>query len=576
MSLNFLTFSRRFALKLWPWYVIGLVFLALTNMITVKIPEFAAKVTDGLGQEPQSSLSSWALIIVGLGFAQFVCRSLSRVFIFWPGRSIEAASKTSLFAHTIRLPKSFLDSLGVGDIISRLSNDLGQLRVFFAFGMLQIFNLFFLTIFTVSQMWHKNPKLTLICLSPVILMVFISRVLMPKLSWYSRLQQEALGELTNKVTESFVSIHLVKTNAAEKSFAERAAKKVELVYQSNIKLIFIRTVLFPLVGTLATISQVIVLFFGGHEVMAGRLSVGDILAFNVYLVTLAFPITSLGIIISIYLRSKTALQRLDTLASTDEECAIQKTEHAAPATPFLQVRNLTFEYPLQGGNKRQLALKNISFSVEKGEKIGICGPVGSGKSTILKLLTRLYDPPEASIFLDGVDLLAIDQEVIRKRIGYSLQEAHLFSDSIRGNVIFGVSDDFVQEHDLDEALEKASILHDIARLPRGLDTQIGERGVRLSGGQKQRLALARMFFRNYEVWLLDDSLSAVDANTETKIIKHLFESDRTMIISSHRRGPLEMCDRIFYFEQGSIVEQASYRELIKAHPELRDTEGALK
>ena len=566
--LNIVEFSRRFALPLWPWYLSGIVFLILTNVITVKIPEMASRVTDNLLLSDKSQLEYWSLVIIALGVCQIICRALSRVLIFWPGRQIEASSRKGIFEHTVRLSKVFLDNFGIGDLISRLSNDLSQLRVFFAFGMLQIFNLLFLTIFTVGQMWSKNPKLTLLCLSPVVLMVLISRVMMPRLHKYNRIQQAAIGRLTNRVTEAFVSVHLIKTNAAETSFAKLCEKEVDGVYDANIKLVIVRTLLFPLIGSLATVSQVIVLFVGGHEVLKGRLSVGDILAFSIYVGTLAFPITSIGIIISVYQRARTALERLSVIDDAKAESFEQMGDSPKEETAFITAKNLSFSYQQKGSNKREAALKNIDFSIKKGEKIGLCGPVGSGKSTLFNLLTRLFDPQKGQLFYKGQDVRSIAPEKLRAIFGYALQDPYLFSETIRNNLTFGLDPKAIEEKKILTATDQSAVLSDIEKMTEKFDTPIGEKGVRLSGGQKQRLALARQLLRDNEVWLFDDVLSAVDTTTETKVTNALFSDPRTLLLASHRPGPLERCDRVFYFDSGRLVDVAPFKTLTLKYPDI--------
>lgn len=563
--LNLVNFARRYALPLWFWYLVGLLFLALTNMITVKIPEIASEITDAFFHDDTSLLKNLAQSIIGLGFLQIVCRSLSRIFIFWPGRQIEAKSKADLFQHTMSLPLEFLNTLGIGDLISRLSNDLGQLRVFFAFGMLQIFNLLFLSVFTISQMWEKSPKLTLLSLSPVLLMVFISRYMMPRLTRCNREQQMAVGSLTNRVTEAFASTHLIKTQGVEEVFSKLCESEVTDVYKANIRLLLVRTLLFPLIGSLAAISQVIILLIGGFEVLEGRLTVGDILAFNIYVVALAFPVTSLGIIMSIYQRAITALERLRVVDQVPSETGLIEGRASRPTAEIL-IKNLTYKY--KSSNRVEPALSGVSLEIFKGEKIGICGPIGSGKSTLFSLILRIYDPPEGSIFLNGVDALGIHPQEIRRKICYTLQDPHLFSNSIYGNLGFGLEGLELSKHQFDEALKKAAVLDDVERFANGPLTEIGEKGIRLSGGQKQRLALARALLRASDILILDDTLSAIDAEKETEILDHLFADSRTLLIASHRHGPLERCDRVYYFEAGAIKAQGSFRDLCVKYPEI--------
>ncbi len=567
MALNYVTFTKKYFVPLWYWYAAGLIFLTATNYVTVKTPNLAGQFTNAVNKVNPSELETLALQIIGLGVAQLICRTLSRVLIFWPGRDIEARSKVDIFASATRLPQVYLDKFGVGDLISRLSNDLGQLRVFYAFGILMLLNLTLLFTFTISQMWRTNPTLTTLCLAPLCLMLLLTRFIMPRLQKFNRQNAEDQSDLTNQVTEAFVNIHLVKANGAEEAFSRRIDEKITKVYESSINLIGTRTVLFPLVTCLAGVAQLAVLFWGGREVIEGRLMVGDILAFNVYLAVLAFPLTSLGIIIAVYQRGKTSLSRLDEIASAERQ-KTQPAQDLKPTSAVIEIRNLQFAYPAAEVTlQRENALRGLSLTLKKNEKVGLCGPVGSGKSTLFSVMTRLYDASDGEILLEGRNILTIEPELVRKKINYALQVPHFFSDTIENNLRFGLHE--VTQEQLEEACRKACIYDDIANFPDHWQTQVGEKGVRLSGGQKHRLALARLFLRDAPVWLLDDVLSAVDAPTEEAMLKAIFAEDRTLLVASHRPRPLELCDRVLLIRDGAIHDEGKFRELLARHPELQ-------
>ena len=565
-TLDYLSFTKIFALRLWPWYICGVLFLALTNLITVKIPRLAGAITDNFASSPSRELEKWAITIIGLGLLQIICRTLSRVLIFWPGRQIEAHSKTSIFSHTILLPEAIIERFGIGDLISRLANDLSQLRVFFAFATLQVFNLIFLMTFTINQMWEISPHLTAVCLAPLSAMVVLTRIFIPKLQAFNKQNQVALGSLTNYVTETFTNVHLVKSNGAESSFAKRCDNHIEDVYQANVRVIILRTILFPLISTLAALSQVLVLFYGGHLIVEGFLKVGDLLAFNIYIGTLAFPLTSVGLVLSIYQRGKTALERLNEITSepTEEQ---SDSENPRESKILIEIKNLTFQYP-QSKNRKP-ALENLTMTVREGEKIGIIGPVGAGKTTILNLIFRLYDPPKQTVFLSGQDITEIPPTQIRSLMNYALQSPHLFSNSIRDNLNFGLKKK-IPPPLLEEAAKKAVIIEDIMGFPEKWETPVGEKGIRLSGGQKQRLALARLFTRDSNVWLLDDVMSAVDTKTEETMIEKIFTTKKTLIVSSHRPNVLKKCKTIFYLYEGELIDCGDYDSLLKRHQNLQE------
>jgi len=569
ISLRIRRFTRLFVVELWPWYVGGTLFLAVTNIITLEIPQLAKEIVNALQHNQaltgDGHLSRLALAIIALGLTQILVRSMSRILIFWPGRKIEASSKSYLFKRTMHLPQIFYDRFGMGDLISRLSNDLGQLRIFFAFAVLQILNLGFIGVFTLYKMLSVHTQLTLLSLSPILFMLVAARYVMPQLGRFTKKNQEAIGTLTNRVTESFSNIHVIQSNAAEKSFHKLIDIESQKVFETDMKVLVLRTLFFPLITSLTGLAQLIVLFMGGTLVVRGELSVGDILAFNIYLSYLAFPLTSIGIIIAIYQRSKSALERLDPMFTEPLEGPLSALNGTSHSDPILEFRQLHFQYP----DGQAPVLKDLSFSVRPGEMLGICGPVGSGKSSLFSLITRIYDPPEATVFFEGQDITQLNPAHLRMQIGYGLQRVHLFSASIRENLGFGLDPKPTQE-ELERAAQAAQVDREILGFSEGWATQIGEKGIRLSGGQKQRLALARLFLRRSKLLLLDDVLSAVDNITEAKLIEELRQRQGTMLICSHRSSVLNLCDRVLLLNEGQLIDEGKFQELIRRHPELQE------
>ncbi|WP_141735375.1 ABC transporter ATP-binding protein [Oligoflexus tunisiensis] len=568
ISLSFKRFTRLFAVELWPWYLGGMIFLAVTNIISLEIPQLAKEVVNalqhGIGDD-DGHLARVALAIVALGLTQIIVRSLSRILIFWPGRKLEATSKSYLFARALELPQTFYDRFGMGDLISRLSNDLGQLRIFYAFAILQVVNLVFISVFTLYKMLSVHEQLTVAALSPILIMLVITRYVMPQMQKFTKKNQEAIGTLTNRVTESFTNIHVIQSNAAERSFHRLIEAENQKVFETDMKVLVLRTLFFPLISSMTGLAQLIVLFLGGTLVVRGELSVGDILAFNIYLSYMAFPLTSIGIIIAIYQRSKTALERLEPLFVEPQEGPREASARPQPAAPILKVQHLSFQYP----DSQHLALKDVNFQVQAGEMVGICGPVGAGKSTLFQILTRIYNPPDGTVFYRGQDINQLPPAELRREIGYGLQRVHLFSASIRENLSVGM-DPKPSPEELQAAARAAQIDREIAAFVEGWETQIGEKGIRLSGGQKQRLALARLFLRKAPVLLLDDVLSAVDNITEARLIQELRKRGGTMLICSHRSSVLHLCHRVLLLKDGQLLDTGSFQELMRRHPELQE------
>ena len=403
--------ARRFAINYLPFYLSGLAMLVATNWIAIKIPSLSKSLIDWLDQGLDiSDPERIAIAIIGLGFLQIIVRALSRILIFWPGRQVEAHIKGYYFRTFLNLPTLFFETHGIGDLISRLANDVGQIRVFFGFAILQLFNLIILITFVMTQMLFTHVGLTLASVAPLFLMIAVTKVGSPMLSKFSKAVQENQGKITNEVTDAFFNVQIVQTNAAEGAFIRRIERKNRMLFRSQMRLTFMRTALFPLSTLTLGISYFIVIFFGAKEVIKGHLSIGDILAFNIYIGLLAFPLTALGIIIAIYQRAQVAASRLNELDLYPEESA-QKGSTQSTSKELISVRQLSFTYP----GKNQAAIVCDKLTIQPGEKIGICGPIGSGKSTLFKLMTRIYDPPAGCIFYQGQDVLAYQPKTLRKK-----------------------------------------------------------------------------------------------------------------------------------------------------------------
>ncbi len=565
--LKFPEYTRRFVLPMWGWYAVGFILLAIVNIINLEIPDLAKEIINDLTSPVSShneSLANLALAIIGLGVTLIICRSLSRITVFWPGRKLETVTKSYLFERVLALPETFFMKHGMGDLISRLSNDVGQLRAFYAFGLLQVLNVIFLSVFTVSKMVSIHPTLTLVALLPLMVSFLVIRVAMPRMHNLSRQNQDAQGVLTSKVTEAFGHVHVIQANAAKDSFMLRMEDECQAVYHTNIKLLILRTFVFPLMACLATFSQLAILFYGGSEVIAKRLTVGDILAFNVYIGLLTFPLSAMGIILALYQRASTALERLSEIDRTPRE-GEGLIKEDAPTSSFhlLEVKDLNFSY----GTEREAGIFGVSFTISPGEKVGIYGAIGSGKTTLFNLLTQLIPPGTGTITWQGRGVASVDPKELRRGIGYAMQQVHLFSATIKENLEFGMTP-IPDLTEIKQALKGAQILDEVERLTDGVNTEIGERGVRLSGGQKQRLALARLFLRKPPLLILDDTLSAVDHATESALLDYIYSLKAALLIATHRSSALKRCDKIIILDKGKITFLGSYDDA-KAHlPDL--------
>lgn len=560
--------GRLYAAPQWRFYLTGTFALILTNIIVLEIPLLAKRIIDGMAAK--QTLEQFTLVslgIIGLGFTQVIIRTLSRILIFWPGRTLEAALKSDVFLSLLRAPIGRLLDFSTGDLTSRLNNDVTQLRIFFAFGALQILNVIFISIFTVTKMASLDPTLTVLSISPMLVMLVLTRAVMPKLYVSMRENTEALGRLTGKVSEAFSQVHTIQTMNATSAITSRLEPDNTAIFQSNLRTIWLRTLTWPIMTVLIGVSQFAILTWGGKQIIAGSLTVGDIMAFNIYIGMLTFPFASLGIIMNVYQRAKPASERIEGVKDIPPETTYLDSgtkSNQMPTEHVLQVRNISFKWP-----NGRLALNDVSFTIKAHERIGIYGSIGSGKSTLFNIITRLYEPTSGRIFLQGMDTAGLSPAVVRDKIAYAQQHPLLLSESIRSNLLLGCEDSDISVDHLIQTAVKADILADIQKLPDTWDTPIGERGIKLSGGQKQRLSLARVLLRPAEIIILDDVLSAVDHETEHRLIKSLLATKSALIIASHRISILEPCDRILVFDAGRIIAEGTYsdvKHLIERRP----------
>ena len=580
-------FARHYVYPLWRWYLCGAVFLALTNAVVLLLPRLARDLVNAFSDGIPESGSGIPFAIMALGGCLIVVRVFSRILIFWPGRRVEAETRQDLFSKIMRAPRAFLYRFGQGDLVSRIANDTGYLRILFAFGMLSIINVSFLLTMTVGAMLTFHAGLTLAALIPFVPLLFFIRCLLPAMHAASMHNQKAMGTLSAVMTEAFRGISSIRLHTAGGAFMERIDKANEDVYESSRRLALLQTTVIPVSGLMVNVAQAIVLLYGGAQVIAGHLQAGDIMVFNVYMASLAFPLAFSGGLLAMIERARSAHARIaDVFDFPREEALAARVQPAeAPAgTPLLMLSSLSKDFKSE---KAHFKIDDVSFSLSAGAVLGVCGPVGSGKSLLFDLILRFEEPPPGSVFFRGRDVLDWEPTVLRTHIACALQSARLLSDSIRTNLAFGLEREITDE-EIYHALERACIADEVRNFPEGLDTMTGEKGMRLSGGQRQRLALARLFLRQSELYLLDDVFSAVDQKTEQSLIRALLHGweprrassiadrmsngdGRAALIISHRHSVLEHCDEILLISAGRLLDRGPYAELAGRHPNFLQT-----
>ena len=489
-------------------------------------------------------------------------RYVARRALFIAARDVEQGVRRELFSHVIRLPMSFFHATPTGDVMSRMTNDLAAVWLFLGPGLLTLIGTSVSWVMAVAFMLRISPALTGLSLLIAPLVVLLSREYGRAFHRRHRSVQESLAAMNSTLQESISGIRLVKAFALEAREEERFVRQCREYYRHNLAVSRTSAAFHGAIGFLAGAGVAMVLYVGGRAVARGELTLGGFVAFNAYLAMLAFPTMAMGWVINLLQRGEAAMGRINEFLHRPTEFEEQRAggTAAAPAeSPLLEVRGLSFAHETGG---RGEALRGVSFTVRNGEVLGLVGPTGGGKSTLLSLLLGFYPVPEGTIFRGGRDAATIPLPEVRRDIALVAQDPFLFSESILYNVCFGRERD--DPAAAREAAERARILDEVLEMPRGFDTVVGERGISLSGGQKQRVTIARALCSDARILLMDDALSAVDAETEREIFEGILSArgERTLLFSTHRMSTLSRCDRILVLSGGRIAEEGSHDELL--------------
>lgn len=551
-------------------YLLGFIWLLIVDSFQLIFPLILKAVTDELQNNLISlaGLIKYAIYIVLTGLVIGFGRYFWRIYIVGNSRKLEYQLRKELFNHLLILSPNYFNTHKTGDLMSHATNDINSVRMALGFGIIMTLDSIFIIILALISMARvASLKLTLIAIVNLPLIVLLTRRFGNAIYNRSKNVQEAFSNLTDMSQESFSGIRVIKSFTQEDLVTERFKGVNQDNLDKNLKLVKVSGSFRPLLEFIFSISLLITIFYGGKEAIKGNISLGDFIAFNAYLGLLNWPTRAIGQVINVLQRGSASMDRLNAIL--DEKPEILDSPNAISAPNLageIEFKEVSFKYP---GSKFN-ALTDINFKLKKGDTLAIVGRTGSGKTTILNLLLRLYNLHQGEILIDGLNIDAYSLKSLRENIAYVPQDSFLFSKSIRENIGFA----FDKELDIKEihqAAKLSDLYENIIEFPQAFETILGERGVTLSGGQRQRTSIARALIKDSPLLILDDSLSAVDTETEDKILNNIkkYAQGTSTIIVSHRISTVQFADEIIFLDGGRIIERGNHKQLL-------DYKGAYK
>ena len=506
------------------------------------------------------------LMIIGSAVLAGVFTFIMRQMLINVSRFIEFDLKNEIYNKYQTLSFDFYKNNRTGDLMNRISEDVSKVRMYIGPAIMYTINTIALFTIVITYMINVAPKLTMYTLIPLPVLSYIIYKISIVINFKSKIVQEYLSKLTTYTQESFSGVKIIKTYTIEKNINNGLAELASSSRSKNMSLVKTQAWFFPLMILLIGISNILVVFIGGNQYMNNEIELGVLAEFIIYVNMLTWPVATVGWVTSIVQQAEASQKRINQFLNT-KSSIVNKSKIQKSLNGKIEYKKVDFTYPETEIN----ASKNISFCVEKGESLAIMGDIGSGKSTILELLCRIYDPINGEILIDGFNLKEIGFNELRDSIGYVPQSTFLFSETIEKNIKFGKEK--ATKTDLENAAKNACIFDDIVSFKDGFNTLLGERGVNLSGGQKQRIAIARAIIKKPKILILDDSLSAVDTETEEKILSNISRISKniTLIIATHRISSAKKCDKILVLENGKVIEYGTHNKLVKNKEYYFDT-----
>lgn len=546
-------------------YILGIITLFIVDFTNIFIPKLTGIITDGLTAHTLdwNGVMKNLLFLFLLGLILAVGRFLWRYFLFGAARSIEKELRNDMFAHLEKMDVEYYNEHKTGDLMTRFTSDLNAIRMSIGPAVISVFDASVMTIMVICQMmYYVNVKLTLIAVIPMLFILF-GEIYYGKLirSRYTA-RQEAVSNLTDYVQESFSGIRVIKAFVRERAQRDHFLKENANTMEKNLNIVRIQSVVIPLLDVIIGLSSLITLIYGGYLALIGDITLGRFVAFNQYINMLVWPMLACGDSVTMFSQGAASIKRVQEIF--DEKPAVYDRENTKEMDEIkgdITFSHLTF---IHRGHSEP-TLQDINLHVPAGTTLAIIGRTGNGKSTLVNLLLHLYNTKPGMLYIDGRDINTIPLKTLRENIGYVPQDNFLFSDTLKSNIAFGSDDEDMPS--IIQATRAACIHENIIQFPDGYETIVGERGVTLSGGQKQRSSIARALMKNAPILILDDSLSAVDTDTEERILSNLKKNrtGKTTIIIAHRISTIQNADIIMVLENGTAAEIGNHASLMEKH-----------
>jgi ATP-binding cassette, subfamily B, multidrug efflux pump len=544
-------------------YVLGTICVFLNNGIWILFPQVIQRAIDGLKNGvSREKLGYYALALLGIALIKAIFQFLTRWIVIGISREIEFDLRNDLFQHLERLSYSYYQRTRTGDIMARATNDLNAVRALLGPAIMYSANTIVFTAGALVFMLSISPKLTVFAFLPLPVVSIIVQYFGKRIHERFERIQAMFSEISARAQENFSGARVIKAYVQEEPEIKAFETSNREYIARSLKLVRLMGMLWPTLETMLGMAIVLVLWLGGREVLQHRITVGQFMAFNTYMVQLTWPVIALGWVINIFQRGTASMARINQILV--EKSEIEDGPEVRPlevgnVRGDIEFRHLNFAY------NGQPVLHDINLRIPAGSSLAVVGPTGSGKTTLVNLIPRIYDAAPGSVLIDGQPIREYPLAVLRKQIGFVPQETFLFSETVRENIAFGA--DKATDEEVRNAADAANIAGDIESFPDSYQTMVGERGITLSGGQKQRTAIARAIIRNPRILVLDDALSSVDTQTEDKILNHLRKvmQGRTTVFISHRVSTVRNADQIAVLHGGSIVELGTHEELLECN-----------